>query len=167
MPTCHDFNQLTASPKGVYLIVGFSAGQVQLIDPIGREISKIFNEEVKEASILVGVNHSSDCKLRGVRESKRERLERFTVVHRPSSPFHCCLGIFIVILQYETSLFLLLLIGGEFVPSKIYEFIIQETTVVMMLMMMMEYALAHVMSAVLTVQRLSLRFTYMLKIPSM
>ncbi|XP_071833511.1 WD repeat-containing protein 20-like isoform X2 [Apostichopus japonicus] len=45
LPTCHDFNQLTASPKGVYLIVGFSAGQVQLIDPIGREISKIFNEE--------------------------------------------------------------------------------------------------------------------------
>lgn len=75
MPTCHDFNQLTASPKGVYLIVGFSAGQVQLIDPIGREISKIFNEEVKEASILVGVNHCSDCKLRGVRERERE-MER-------------------------------------------------------------------------------------------
>ncbi|XP_072166229.1 WD repeat-containing protein 20-like [Diadema setosum] len=45
LPTCHDFNQLTANAKGVSVIVGFSAGQVQLIDPIRKDISKIYNEE--------------------------------------------------------------------------------------------------------------------------
>lgn len=45
-PTCHDFNSTTATPDRIYLIVGFSAGQVQLLDPIGKENSKLFNEEV-------------------------------------------------------------------------------------------------------------------------
>ncbi|KAH3853338.1 hypothetical protein DPMN_095860 [Dreissena polymorpha] len=31
---------------GVQLLVGFTAGQVQLIDPIKKELSKLFNEEV-------------------------------------------------------------------------------------------------------------------------
>ncbi|XP_028833712.1 WD repeat-containing protein 20 isoform X1 [Denticeps clupeoides] len=44
-PTCHDFNHLTATPESVSLLVGFSAGQVQLIDPIKKETSKLFNEE--------------------------------------------------------------------------------------------------------------------------
>nr|XP_046165587.1 WD repeat-containing protein 20-like isoform X1 [Oncorhynchus gorbuscha] len=44
-PTCHDFNHLTATADSVSLLVGFSAGQVQLIDPIKRETSKLFNEE--------------------------------------------------------------------------------------------------------------------------
>lgn len=45
-PTCHDFNHLTATAERVSLLVGFSAGQVQLIDPIKKETSKLFNEEV-------------------------------------------------------------------------------------------------------------------------
>lgn len=46
-PTCHDFNHLTATAESVSLLVGFSAGQVQLIDPIKKETSKLFNEEVR------------------------------------------------------------------------------------------------------------------------
>ncbi|XP_037687762.1 WD repeat-containing protein 20 isoform X9 [Choloepus didactylus] len=44
-PTCHDFSHLTATAESVSLLVGFSAGQVQLIDPIKKETSKLFNEE--------------------------------------------------------------------------------------------------------------------------
>ncbi|KAJ8383646.1 hypothetical protein AAFF_G00216170 [Aldrovandia affinis] len=44
-PTCHDFNQHSASAHSVALIVGFSAGQVQYLDPIKKETSKLFNEE--------------------------------------------------------------------------------------------------------------------------
>ena len=46
LPTCHDFNAATVSPDSVLLLVGFTAGQVQLIDPIKKEISKLYNEEV-------------------------------------------------------------------------------------------------------------------------
>ncbi|KAJ7989274.1 hypothetical protein DPEC_G00317780 [Dallia pectoralis] len=49
-PTCHDFNPLTATAESVSLLVGFSAGQVQLIDPIKKETSKLFNEEVRTES---------------------------------------------------------------------------------------------------------------------
>ncbi|KAK7506868.1 hypothetical protein BaRGS_00001719 [Batillaria attramentaria] len=45
LPTCHDFNAATVSPDSVLLLVGFTAGQVQLIDPIKKEISKLYNEE--------------------------------------------------------------------------------------------------------------------------
>ncbi|XP_067131350.1 WD repeat-containing protein 20 isoform X1 [Centruroides vittatus] len=44
-PTCHDFNQVTVSAECVSLLVGFSAGQIQLIDPIKKELSKLYNEE--------------------------------------------------------------------------------------------------------------------------
>ncbi|XP_021367617.1 WD repeat-containing protein 20-like [Mizuhopecten yessoensis] len=44
-PTCHDFNSLPVSPDSVRLLVGFTAGQVQLIDPIKKEIGKLYNEE--------------------------------------------------------------------------------------------------------------------------
>ncbi|KAI1894045.1 hypothetical protein AGOR_G00129950 [Albula goreensis] len=44
-PTCHDFNQYSATAESVSLIVGFSAGQVQYLDPIKKETSKLFNEE--------------------------------------------------------------------------------------------------------------------------
>ncbi|XP_077995845.1 WD repeat-containing protein 20-like [Glandiceps talaboti] len=45
IPTCHDFNHFTCSSQSVSLLVGFSAGQVQLIDPIKKENTKLFNEE--------------------------------------------------------------------------------------------------------------------------
>ncbi|XP_025104694.1 WD repeat-containing protein 20-like isoform X2 [Pomacea canaliculata] len=44
-PTCHDFNTATVSSDSVLLLVGFTLGQVQLIDPIKKEISKLYNEE--------------------------------------------------------------------------------------------------------------------------
>lgn len=50
-PTCHDFNQYSATAESVALIVGFSAGQVQYLDPIKKETSKLFNEEVLYVSV--------------------------------------------------------------------------------------------------------------------
>lgn len=52
-PTCHDFNQYSATAESVALIVGFSAGQVQYLDPIKKETSKLFNEEVLYLSAYV------------------------------------------------------------------------------------------------------------------
>lgn len=54
-PTCHDFNQYSATAESVALIVGFSAGQVQYLDPIKKETSKLFNEEVLCVSALLCV----------------------------------------------------------------------------------------------------------------
>lgn len=45
-PTCHDFNTANMTCESVNLLVGFSTGQVQLIDPIKKELSKLYNEEV-------------------------------------------------------------------------------------------------------------------------
>ena len=45
-PTCHDINKLTVSSESVLLLVGFTGGQVQLIDPIRKEVGKLYNEEV-------------------------------------------------------------------------------------------------------------------------
>ncbi|XP_056652280.1 dystrophia myotonica WD repeat-containing protein isoform X2 [Monodelphis domestica] len=44
-PTCHDFNQYTAATETISLLVGFSAGQVQYLDLIKKDTSKLFNEE--------------------------------------------------------------------------------------------------------------------------
>ncbi|CAM4690547.1 unnamed protein product, partial [Caretta caretta] len=44
-PTCHDFNQFTATTDSISLLVGFSAGQVQYLDLIKKDTSKLFNEE--------------------------------------------------------------------------------------------------------------------------
>ena len=46
-PTCHNFNQTTATSESAPLLVGFSTGLIQLIDPIKKEFSgKLYNEEV-------------------------------------------------------------------------------------------------------------------------
>lgn len=45
-PTCHDFNEVSVTLDGVHLLIGFSAGQIQLIDPIKKEFNKLYNEEV-------------------------------------------------------------------------------------------------------------------------
>ncbi|XP_034944779.1 WD repeat-containing protein 20 isoform X2 [Chelonus insularis] len=44
-PTCHNFNQTTATADTAPLLVGFSTGQIQLIDPIKKELNKLYNEE--------------------------------------------------------------------------------------------------------------------------
>ena len=51
-PTCHDFGPVPEESEVVPLIVGFSGGQIQLVDPIRKELSKLFNEEV-------GINYIS------------------------------------------------------------------------------------------------------------
>ncbi|KAF4532194.1 hypothetical protein B566_EDAN002256 [Ephemera danica] len=44
-PTCHDFNKVTMTVDSISLLIGFSTGQIQLIDPIKKEPSKLYNEE--------------------------------------------------------------------------------------------------------------------------
>lgn len=44
-PTCHDFSVEKSTVDSVLLLIGFSAGQVQLIDPIKKEFSKLYNED--------------------------------------------------------------------------------------------------------------------------
>ncbi|KAK8406675.1 hypothetical protein O3P69_007327 [Scylla paramamosain] len=43
VPTCHDFNSKTATADGVSLLVGLLGGQIQLIDPITKEVNKAYN----------------------------------------------------------------------------------------------------------------------------
>lgn len=46
LPTCHDFNQTTATSESIPLLIGFSHGQIQLIDLLRKneqEIVKEFN----------------------------------------------------------------------------------------------------------------------------
>jgi hypothetical protein len=45
-PTCHDFNPVGASQDSLLLLIGFSGGQIQLVDPISKEVNKLYNEEV-------------------------------------------------------------------------------------------------------------------------
>ena len=45
-PTCHDINKFTICSDSVLLLVGFTGGQIQLVDPIRKEIGKLYNEEV-------------------------------------------------------------------------------------------------------------------------
>lgn len=45
-PTCHDFNSVATTEDSLPLIVGFSTGLIQLIDPIRKDVSVLFNEEV-------------------------------------------------------------------------------------------------------------------------
>ena len=44
-PSCHDFNQTTATCEFASLLVGFTTGQIQLVVPGRREQGKLFNEE--------------------------------------------------------------------------------------------------------------------------
>jgi len=61
-PTCHDFNQFTAKSDRLMLIIGFTLGQIQLVEPMLKEYSKLFNEEV-----LLHVYHLSSWRGSGVK----------------------------------------------------------------------------------------------------
>lgn len=55
-PTCHNFNQTTATADSAPLLVGFSTGQIQLIDPIKKDssqLSKLYNEDVCRSKFYV------------------------------------------------------------------------------------------------------------------
>ena len=55
-PTCHDFNAETVTAESVALLVGFSEGQVQLIDPVKKELSKLYNEDVSLSAFVLRVS---------------------------------------------------------------------------------------------------------------
>lgn len=47
-PTSHDFNQTTATDKACSLLIGFSAGQIQMINPFKKDYhpcARLFNED--------------------------------------------------------------------------------------------------------------------------
>ena len=58
-PTCHDFSEASVTSDRVHLLIGFSAGQIQLIDPIKKEYNKLFNEEVR--SCAPRHSNSNEC----------------------------------------------------------------------------------------------------------
>ena len=45
-PTCHDINQFSACHDSVKIAVGFTAGQVQVIDVKTKQSLNIMNEDV-------------------------------------------------------------------------------------------------------------------------
>eukprot|EP00094_Tigriopus_californicus_P007460 TCALIF_07182-PA protein Name:"Similar to WDR20 WD repeat-containing protein 20 (Homo sapiens)" AED:0.04 eAED:0.04 QI:348/0.66/0.5/1/1/1/4/0/733 len=44
-PTCHDFGPVSPNSDIMPLLIGFSLGQIQLVDPIRKDLSKLYNEE--------------------------------------------------------------------------------------------------------------------------
>ena len=64
-PTCHDFGAVVAAAdassggEGVIpMLVGFTGGQIQLVDPVRKELSKLYNEErLVEQSRFVNRNY--------------------------------------------------------------------------------------------------------------
>lgn len=46
VPVCHDFNLLTRSTSKLDLIVGFSTGPLQYLNPIAKQAICAFNEDV-------------------------------------------------------------------------------------------------------------------------
>lgn len=47
-PSCHDFNETVAQCDGAPLLVGFTTGQIQLVQPGKREPGRLYNEEVRQ-----------------------------------------------------------------------------------------------------------------------
>lgn len=60
---------MTISSESVMLLVGFTGGQIQLVDPIRKEVGKLYNEEVisssnelKENNIFLHLNFRGSLK---------------------------------------------------------------------------------------------------------
>lgn len=47
-PSCHDFNEAAALNDGAPLLVGFTTGQIQLVQPGKREPGRLYNEDVSQ-----------------------------------------------------------------------------------------------------------------------
>lgn len=52
-PSCHDFNETTAVCDCAPLLVGFTTGQIQLVQPGKREAGRLYNEEVSYAYAVI------------------------------------------------------------------------------------------------------------------
>ena len=48
MPVCHDFNVMTRTISSLDLVVGFSTGQIQYINPIQKLTNSTFNDNVRQ-----------------------------------------------------------------------------------------------------------------------
>ena len=46
MPVTHDFNQMTACDDRLDLLVGFTNGAVQYLNPLKKEELAVFNDDV-------------------------------------------------------------------------------------------------------------------------
>lgn len=51
MPVSHDFNQMTASDNHLDLLVGFTNGAVQHLNPLKKEEQAVFNDDVSYALV--------------------------------------------------------------------------------------------------------------------
>ena len=58
-PSCHDFNETVAVSDGAPLLVGFTTGQIQLVQPGKREPGRLFNEEVIVFAPIFKHQHSN------------------------------------------------------------------------------------------------------------
>lgn len=57
-PSCHDFNETVAVYDGAPLLVGFTTGQIQLVQPGKREPGRLYNEEVSIMLNLFGTTRT-------------------------------------------------------------------------------------------------------------
>ena len=55
MPVTHDFNQMTASDSRLDLLVGFTNGAVQHLNPLKKEEQGVFNDDVSNNFVCVCV----------------------------------------------------------------------------------------------------------------
>ena len=46
VPVCHDFNQMTTDANRLDLLVGFSSGAIQHLNPLKKESLAVFNDDV-------------------------------------------------------------------------------------------------------------------------
>ena len=52
VPVCHDFNLLTRSTSHLDLVVGFSTGPLQYLNPIERQAISAYNEDVSTGNYI-------------------------------------------------------------------------------------------------------------------
>lgn len=84
-PTCHDFNSVEMTINSCSLLVGFSAGQIQLIDPFQKEFqnSRLFNEDrlVDKSPVTCLKWLPSECILKNALNSNLDQTQLFLASH--------------------------------------------------------------------------------------
>ena len=62
MPVAHDFNQMTASDDRLDLLVGFTNGAIQHLNPLKKEELAVFNDDVSTnlVELLIMVSHQAN-----------------------------------------------------------------------------------------------------------
>jgi hypothetical protein len=60
-PTCHEFNQVIATQDHLSLLIGFSGGQIQLVEPISKEVNKLYNEDVRGQQLMYLLTCFVEC----------------------------------------------------------------------------------------------------------